>query len=117
MKKVTISRMVCGQNTFYFNKFNDVYLRPDDPAPIAASNFTVRELLEMKTQYAAKDPRGGAAIGSGRKKMGGLKLRSVKLTDAQHNYLVKKYGSFTEAVRSLLPGIEFADMIGATPLD
>lgn len=59
----------------------------------------------MKTKIKTEG-RGGARPGAGRKqKDDALKKHSknVYLLDAQRSYLVDKFGSLTEAIKTLLP--------------
>ena len=68
-------------------------------------------------KVAKKDKRknnGGHRAGAGRKPLpdptGTRKNRGIQLTDPEYNYLVKKHGGFTAAIRSLLaPGWEFEE--------
>jgi|GEM_PF-4977932 len=62
----------------------------------------LRPLEEAITEIEKK--HGGKRVGAGRKPKDEKKLtRGVKLTEQEYNAIVKKYGSFAEGVKSLVP--------------
>ena len=108
MRKLNIN----GAIYYCHAKTGKLFLDFKKTLPVPASYFSKADMTEIDRQLAddkRKNNKGGPRKGSGRKlrTTEKQKNRNVMLTDSEYNYVVKKYGTFTGAVRSLLiPGWE-----------
>ena len=98
----------------WLSRFGKLFLDFKKTLPVPASYFSKVDKTEIDRQMAddkRKNNPGGPRAGSGRKLRTTevQRNRSVALTDSEYNYLLFKHGgSFSKAVRSLLPlGWEF----------
>lgn len=112
MRKLEINDSIYYCHTKSGNFFMDF----QRTRPVPASFFSEAEHTEIQEQLGTdkrKNNTGGARENSGRKlrTTEKQKNRNVMLTDSEYNYLLFKHGgSFSEAVRSLLPlGWEFEE--------
>ena len=112
MKKLVIN----GHTVYYDKTTGFLYYDNRNTEQVGKSAFTdkaIRAAIALADSNDGRKRNGGIRDNAGRKQRTTevQRNRNVMLTDSEYNYLLFKHsGSFTEAVRSLLPlGWEFEE--------
>ena len=111
-----MKKLIINGHTFYYEKSTGLLfvdrMRKTQIGKSAYTETQLRDAIDLADQQDGRKLNGGTRDNAGRKPRTseGQSNRGVYLTDSEHNYLVWKHGSFTGAVRSLLPmGWEFEE--------